>query len=126
MTHVQLPRSHLLGSTPKAPSDGGLLRLPSQSAEWSVQRGMGGNMTEDRNDVELVILEELEGTIGCEMKHHSTVCSETVTHLAIDCRKDFFVCAVAHATIELMLETNNECAHCGRQAKECWRVVKTS
>lgn len=78
-------------------------------------------MTE--NNLELIVLEELEDAIKCEMKHHSTPCSGEVTHLAIDCRKDFFICKVANEVISAMIRSDAECAHCSRKAKDCWRTT---
>lgn len=85
---------------------------------------MGGTVTE--NNLELIVLEELEDSVRCEMSHTNTVCSHEVTHLAVDCRRDFFVCKVAYTVISAMRDSGSECAHCSRKAADCWRVMPAS
>jgi hypothetical protein len=85
---------------------------------------MGGTMTQDRTHEELWLLEELFAEEShCEMHHKKTSCTAAVTHVAVDCRRQFLVCSVAHAIIKKMIEQNAACIHCKQQASDCWKVV---
>ncbi len=85
---------------------------------------MGGTMTQDRPIEQVLQLEELFlEESHCEMTHVKTSCTASVTHVAVDCRRQFLVCATAHEIIKKMIQQQAACVHCKQPASSCWRVV---
>lgn len=86
---------------------------------------MGDTLTENNVGLEIYELEKAYGKeLKCEMSHANSPCSIEVTHLGSDCRKQWFMCAIAH---ELAVDTANEldtkCKHCKQLAVDCWNFV---
>lgn len=81
-------------------------------------------MTDSQTDIEIIALEELFNEEShCEMSHTESRCSAAVTHVAVDCRRQFLICSSAHAIIQKMIKQRAKCVHCDKSASSCWRVV---
>jgi hypothetical protein len=81
------------------------------------------NDLDSRQEIHLILDEDLEDEIECEVPHSPPYCTVEVTHTVSDSHgTSALVCKQHAAATELRMEMGYACSICFDPCDECWEV----